>query len=217
MSLRPGKDVPANQTNGVTKKAASLGMGASKPPGILPLISIGGGRLLGAALAYYGSGAEVMRNESFLKIVPWHMFAGLALTRLVHDISTQASIMLRGQAEVRWPDQAVYTTENGELVLMNSEGAAGRFNRAMRVCGNYTEYIAHLLVFYVVASLYYPNTALACLGCWLVGRLLYLLQYTADRTTQLRLPGFLLSNFIGMNTLECVMWTLAVVHYKAQL
>ena len=213
MALR--KDTPSTAPTSGDRKKVFLGMKV-KPPKFLPVVAVGAARVVGGALAWYASGYETMKNEALLTTVPWHMFIGLGLARMLYDISTQTSIRMRSHAECRWPDQAVYTTENGELVLMDTEGTKGDFNRAMRVCGNYSEYISYQIAFYVVASLYYPMLGALGMAGWLLGRSAYLVQYTNDRTTKSRLHGFMFSNVFGLSFLEGVLYVIAAAHYKAQ-
>ena len=191
-----------------------LGMGDHTPPrGVIPfaLIVI---RLITFGMVYYSTTGMKMQNRQLLDIVPWWVFMNLSLARFVYDITCCMALYCREMAGIKWPDQAVYTTASGELVLLDPRGSNGEFNRIQRAAGNFSEYIAFFLVYHIVASLYYPELAAQSFVVWAIGRFAYALGYL--KNAHYRVPGFVIAQQLGLCFHESILLYLAYVHYQHQ-
>ena len=104
----------------------------------------------------------------------------------------------RKEAKVNVPDQQVYSvyTKPGQpklgYVLMEKDGALGRFNRAQRSLQNYVESAAFVVALFVLSGFVFPFQTF-CIGCFFaVARIVSAIGYTHSP------DGRMAGNILGM-------------------
>ena len=123
----------------------------------------------------------------------------------------------RKAAKVNVPDQHVYSvyTKPGQpklgYVLMEKEGAIGRFNRAQRALQNYLESAPFVLAFFLLSGFVCPFPAF-CLACfYAAARIVSAIGYTHSPN------GRMAGNMLGMLTMTVMEALVLVAGVKAVL
>jgi len=99
----------------------------------------------------------------------------------------------RRETGINVPDQHAYkAVGKDDLVLMDDDGANGRFNRAQRSLANVVEVAPSVLTAFLLNMQVFPKAAAACLAVFSMARVQGALGYTADRTK--RMQGNMLAN-----------------------
>jgi uncharacterized membrane protein YecN with MAPEG domain len=101
----------------------------------------------------------------------------------------------RTESKVSVPDQQVYQVKGAAgsklgYVLMETDGAIGRFNRAQRALQNYNENVPLFMLMFVLAGYVCPFPAFLSACTFSAGRVFSAIGYTS--ATDSRIPGTLL-------------------------
>merc|ERR1711959_40304 len=113
----------------------------------------------------------------------------IKFTQLVSGINLG---LARTESKVGLPNQHVYKVQGAEgsklgYVLMETEGAHGKFNRAQRAVQNYNEGFPLFGLMFLAASFVFPFAAFLTLVCQCIGKVFSALGYTAS--VDGRMPG----------------------------
>jgi len=128
----------------------------------------------------------------------WLYLSVFALKNLAWFINAQ-QVQCRSEANIGAPDQYVYRvvgqTET-PIVLMESDGALGRWNRAQRALQNLNENMAPLTAYAVLAAFVVPKAAFMCTITYGCCRVMYTRGYVNSSLNGTvksgRFAGFLL-------------------------
>lgn len=113
------------------------------------------------------------------------------------------TLVERKDARVNLPDQYAYKVyrppgeEQLPYVLLENEGALGRFNRAQRAYNNLMEYLPMYLAYFLLAGFVYPFPVFVNTWLHAVGRATYAIGYT--HSVPRRIGGFGLFGFAQGN------------------
>lgn len=167
---------------------------------------------VGYAVAFFWAYSSSKQEAADAKIeivgqydLGW-LYLGLVLLKL---LQLPLGIMLgdaRRSSKVQVPDQHVYKVmgasgTNLGYVLMEQDGAHGKFNRAQRAWQNYCESLPTVLSLYVAASWVFPMESFVCAMIYAVSRVMSASGYksSADgRMGGLFIGGIVLSILQGM-------------------
>mmetsp|Transcript_26582 Transcript_26582/g.32202 ORF Transcript_26582/g.32202 Transcript_26582/m.32202 type:complete len:215 (-) Transcript_26582:209-853(-) len=118
----------------------------------------------------------------------------------------------RKESKIGLPNQQVYKVcgaagSNLGYVLMENDGALGKFNRAQRALMNYHENFPTVALQYVVASFVFPKEAFACILVWAVATCISADGYANGVDGRM---GGVVPRILSMNTLSGMLLFVAV-------
>lgn len=123
---------------------------------------------------------EVLSNSD----MGW-LYLGLFLAQMLQLLIGLAAGVARRDAKVNPPDQHAYVVKGAEgsklgYVLLETEGALGRFNRAQRGMMNYHENFPTVCFHFIASSFVFPKQAFGCMMLYCVGTILNAEGYRID-------------------------------------
>ena len=156
---------------------------------------------IGYAIARYGlyRGETAVAANAKLEAVHENDMGWLYLTLFLVRILQFPIGLLAGvsrkESKINPPDQQVYAVKGAEgsrlgYVLMETEGASGRFNRAQRAFCNYHENFPTVCFQFIAASWVFPREACACMVLFCVAAIVNAEGYIRDVSG--RTNGFLI-------------------------
>jgi len=102
---------------------------------------------------------------------------------LLNSFGMFHAIMHRCAAPVNHPNQHIYKVAGNTAlpyVLMENEGAAGKFNRAQRAYANIMENAPLVLATALLGGFVYPHPMIRLMGIWACLRVVYCVMYTGS-------------------------------------
>eukprot|EP00569_Conticribra_weissflogii_P008741 CAMPEP_0171368492 /NCGR_PEP_ID=MMETSP0879-20121228/6753_1 /TAXON_ID=67004 /ORGANISM="Thalassiosira weissflogii, Strain CCMP1336" /LENGTH=183 /DNA_ID=CAMNT_0011876667 /DNA_START=42 /DNA_END=593 /DNA_ORIENTATION=- len=128
-----------------------------------------------------------------------YLYAALIVLKIGQFLMASNAGNTRKYAKIHPPDQHVYQVKGAEgsklgYVLMDYDGANGRFNRAQRAILNYQEIYPQTLAYILASGFVYPKEVFVLTTMFAILRVVSALGYTAS--VERRLMGFLGSNLV---------------------
>ena len=157
---------------------------------------------IGYAIARYGlyrgeaavSAANAKLEAVHKNDMGW-LYLTLFLVRILQFPIGLLAGVARKESKINPPDQQVYVVKGAEgsrlgCVLMENEGASGRFNRAQRAFCNYHENFPTVCFQFMAASWVFPRAACVCMVLFCVAAIVNAEGYVRDVSG--RTNGFLI-------------------------
>lgn len=197
-------------SNGIPVKSTATPEGV--PVLVLASVFNLGVSTIGGAIAYYGLyGRSKAAADAKIAVLAendlgWLYAVGVLAFKLGNFLIGLNLAMARKESKVNVPDQQVYQVKGAAgsklgYVLMEYDGALGRFNRAQRGLQNYNEHLPVFLMYYLLGGYVLPFEA-SMIACFYVTmRCVSAVGYTKGADGRV---GGVLAAFVGMSTLEAL-------------
>ncbi|CAJ1386693.1 unnamed protein product [Effrenium voratum] len=173
--------------------------------------------ILGGVAAFYHKSSAVQKVELVADYSLGPLYVAMFLVRIIFSFIQSNLADARRNTGINVPDQHAYKVVTGSaagsLVLMDDEGAFGRFNRAQRGVQNVWENVFPLSIEVVLTGLVFPWTVAGLLCLFALLRAKASISY-AEKGRMARISGNMASNICGASIAGL---TLAIGVYATHL